>query len=277
MPAIQGLKKKLRGIRSTQKLTKAMKTVAAVKFSKLSGMYNEFSAYGRQCAALYRDYTEELISYFPAGDPDAPVCVVVLGANKGLCGSFNAELLSFAQRQLEKLDRPYLLVACGKRAINYFKEKRISVEAELVFDDVPTYEDGGKLLKLLTDWRAEKKISAIKVIYPHYINTVLQRPSVEDLFEPSDDPKAKSKESILFVPDRSTILEKTANNIFQSLMYQVILETAVGAQAATLMTMRSAYDTATEYSEQLETQINRLRQSAVTADVIETSSERKEQ
>ena len=61
------------------------------------------------------------------------------------------------------------------------------------------------------------------------------------------------------------------------MMYEVLLETALGAQAATLMTMRSAYDTATEYSDQLETQINRLRQSAVTADVIETSGERKEQ
>ena len=87
MPAIQILKKKLKGIRSTQKLTKAMKTVAAVKFSKLSGMYNDFSASGRQCALLYQDYKKELISYFPPGDPDAPVCVVVMGANKGMCGS----------------------------------------------------------------------------------------------------------------------------------------------------------------------------------------------
>ncbi len=271
MAALQQLKKKLRGIRSTQKLTKAMKTISAVKFSKLSGIYNEFSSYGRQCASLYQAYKEELVSYFPAEDPEAPLCVVVLAANKGLCGSFNADLLNFARTELFKLDRPYRLVACGKQAISFFKEKRIPIDHELVFDDVPTYEDGGTLLNLLTDWRAEKKISAIKVIYPHYFNMVKQKPCVETLFEAEEFGKNKSGENILFVPDRPTIIEKTANNIFRSLMYEVVLETALGAQAATLMTMRSAYDTATEYSQQLETQINRQRQSAVTADVLETS------
>ncbi|MBQ7936557.1 MAG: F0F1 ATP synthase subunit gamma [Clostridia bacterium] len=276
MPAVQILKKKLRGIRSTQKVAKAMKTVSTVKFSKLNGIFNEFSAYGRQCASLYWAYKEELISFFPPGDPEAPVCVVVLCSNKGLCGSFNAEVLNFAQEELEKLERPYLLVACGKQAINYFKEKQKPIEKELIFGDVPSYEDGRKLLNLLTGWRAEKKISSIKVIYPHYVNMVKQQPSVENLFEITEDTKEESGEAILFVPDRPTIIEKTANNIFQSLMYEVLLETALGAQAATLMTMRSAYDTATEYSQQLESQINRQRQSAVTADVIETSSERKE-
>ena len=58
------------------------------------------------------------------------------------------------------------------------------------------------------------------------------------------------------------------------MFYEIVLEAAIGAQAATLMTMRSAFDTATEYAENLEKEINRLRQSAVTADVIETSAER---
>jgi dephospho-CoA kinase len=165
--------------------------------------------------------------------------VVVLAANKGLCGSFNADLLNFARTELFKLDRPYRLVACGKQAISFFKEKRIPIDHELVFDDVPTYEDGGTLLNLLTDWRAEKKISAIKVIYPHYFNMVKQKPCVETLFEAEEFGKKKSGENILFVPDRPTIIEKTANNIFRSLMYEVVLETALGAQAATLMTMFS--------------------------------------
>ena len=64
-----------------------------------------------------------------------------------------------------------------------------------------------------------------------------------------------------------------AAKIFMAVAYELILETALGAQAATLMTMRSAYDTATEYCEALESEINRKRQSAVTEDVIETSSE----
>ena len=277
MPAVQILKKKLRGIRSTQKLTKAMKTVSTVKFSKLNGIYNKFSAYGKQCNALYEKYKAGLANFLPPADPNAPICVIVFSTNKGLCGSFNAELHSFAQEELAKLKRPYLLVAYGKKAISYFKEKQQPVELALIPEDVPTYEESTHLLQTIFQWRAEKKISSVKIIYPKYTNMVKQTPVIQDLFEASGSSKDdQADESTLFVPDRQTIIAKTADKIFQAILYELLLETALGAQAATLMTMRSAYDTATEYSEQLESQINRQRQSAVTADVIETSSERKE-
>ena len=77
----------------------------------------------------------------------------------------------------------------------------------------------------------------------------------------------------MFVPDRQTVILSTAERVLVSILYKKMLETALGAQAATLTTMRSAYDTACEYSAQLETQINRMRQSQVTADVIENSSD----
>ena len=72
---------------------------------------------------------------------------------------------------------------------------------------------------------------------------------------------------------KQMVIENVAPVIFQSIFYKLLLEVALGANASTLMTMRSAYDTATEYCEQLESEINRQRQSAVTADVLETASE----
>ena len=77
----------------------------------------------------------------------------------------------------------------------------------------------------------------------------------------------------MFVPDKKTVISNTAEKILISIIYKKILEAALGAQAATLTTMRSAYDTACEYASQLETEINRKRQSQVTADVIEVSSD----
>ena len=100
---------------------------------------------------------------------------------------------------------------------------------------------------------------------------MLQKPSQTELFsvkrEDEEDP------GLLLAPDRDTVISRTAMTVFGSMVYQILLESAIGAQAATLMTMRSAFDTATEYCERLEGEINRLRQSAVTADVIETSGE----
>jgi len=97
-----------------------------------------------------------------------------------------------------------------------------------------------------------------------------QTPVCDDLF--TFDQEAEHEE-LLFVPDKQTVIVHTAEKVLLSILYKKILEAALGAQAATLTTMRSAYDTACEYSAQLKTQINRMRQSQVTADVIEVSSD----
>ena len=98
-----------------------------------------------------------------------------------------------------------------------------------------------------------------------------QIPVMTELFTVKSEKAESSQENILFVPDRKTVMESISKKVIFAAVYGFILETALGAQASTLNTMRSAYDTATAYSGMLETQINRKRQSEVTADVIETA------
>ena len=270
MPAIQNLKKQLRGIRSTRKLTKAMKTVSTVKFSKLNGIYSAFSPYGKECESIYSKYEASFVNVLAASDPDAPTLVVVIGTNKGMCGSFNSELLNYAAEQISRTEGA-LVAAVGKKAVSFFKKKNIKLEKEYTFDDVPSYEEAGMLLDDIALWRSQGRISGVVVIYQRYINMMIQRPARFELFTLK---RADEEDfGLLLCPDRETVISRTAMTVFGSVVYSLVLETALGAQAATLMTMRSAFDTATEYCQRLEGEINRLRQSAVTADVIETSAE----
>ena len=272
MLAVQGLKKQLRGIRSTKKLTKAMRTVSTVKFSKLNNIYSEYSKYGKQCRSICKQYGQFFLENVPATNPDAPSAVIVMASNKGLCGKFNADILAFAEEELAKMDS-YLLVACGKKAIHYFKTKERVIEKEYVLEDIPTYEESSALIEDIIAWRKEGKVSRVYVIYPKYVNIMYQIPKISELFSVES---GKKEESVLFMPDQDTANQNIAKVVFRAMFYEYILETAVGAQAATLLTMRAAYDTATEYFEELEGEINRIRQSAVTADVIETSAEQEE-
>lgn len=271
MAAIQSLKKQLRGIRSTQKLAKAMKTISTVKFSKLNGVYSGYSAYGKQCEQMYRQFGDAFLEIVGEGQPDAPVALVVIAGNKGLCGSFNSEVLQYAKSQAEMLGA-YRLIPCGKKAIQYFKTKKMPAEKEVVFGDVPSIEETSQLLDELLLWRKEGRIGKIMVVYPQYRNMMLQQPVIREFFGKGGHEASNS----LFVPDQATLAEQIARNVFHGMFYELVLESALGAQAATLMTMRAAFDTATDYCTRLEGQINRQRQSAVTADVIETSSEREE-
>ncbi len=267
MATVQSLKKKLQTIRSTAKVTRAMKTASTVKFSKLSGIYTEYEKYGNQYSCLYETYRSEFNSIFKPANPDAPSCYVVITSNKGMCGSFNTELVSF----FVGMEKNGLIISCGKKGTDYLGRKGIKSEKSFVFDDIPSYEQVKVLFEYIRSLMNEGKISSVMTVYPEYINMIKQTPVCKDLFNFEEG--GTEEEAPLFVPDRETVIKNTAEKIFLSVLYKRVLEAALGAQAATLTAMRSAYDTACEYSAKLETEMNRKRQSQVTADVIEISSE----
>lgn len=270
MPAIQALKKKLRGIQSTQKISKAMKTISSIKISQLTAVYNGYNEYGKQCEKLYEEYKSDLSGALPPLNPQSPECIIVMASNKGLCGGFNADLLKFADEEIEKSEN-YVLIPCGKQAIVHFNQNKSDFEKSFIFNDIPDYDEANELLSYVLDLRKSQKISSVKVIYQKYSNMMKQTPFVQELFcEENENP---GDGTVLLVPDIQSVIKNVAPIVFQSIVYKFLLEVALGAHASTLMTMRSAYDTATEYCMQLEIEINRQRQSAVTADVLETASE----
>lgn len=272
MPTVQNLKKQLRGINSTQKLTKAMKTASTVKFSKLNSIYAKHSLYGESCRQLFEMNKSGLLEMVKAVNPDAPTAIIVIAGNKGLCGNFNSEILRFAKAEIEKQENA-VVVACNKKAISFFESKKIKTEKDFVFSDVPTFDEAAMLLEEIIGWRILGKISDVHIIYPKYVNMMLQKPTLSNMFSDSKD---DFKQEICFLPDKETVVKNMATDVFAASFYSIVLEAAIGAQAATLMTMRSAFETATEYKESLEKQINRIRQNAVTADVLETFAEQKD-
>lgn len=271
MPTIQTLKKKLQVILSTKKITQAMKTASTVKYSKLAAQYSDFARYEEQCSNMYQTYRDDINSVFLPKNPNAPVLYIVLSSNKGMCGNFNTELLLFFEDIFRKQKAPAVVFCCGKKGIDYFDNKKIPYNEAFVFDDIPSFSVASELFEKTMKLVKNGDVSDVKIVYPKYINTMKQRPVCDDLLS-FDEGEPKGEEP-LYVPDKQTVINSTAEKILVSILYKKILETALGAQAATLTTMRSAYDTACEYSTQLEMQINRKRQSQVTADVIEISSE----
>lgn len=271
MVTVQSLKKKLQVIHSTRKLTQAMKTAATVKFAKLSGLYSNYEKYEQQCSCLYETYRKDFNSVFSFTNADAPVCYIVMASNKGMCGAFNSELLCFFDKILKNEEKAPVIFCCGKKVKEHLQNKKIPYEKVFIFEDIPSYAQAEELFEEICRFMREGKISSVKVIYPAYINMLNQNPASCELF--SFETEKEGDDDPIFVPDKETVIGNAAGKILVSIIYKKLLETALGAQAATLSTMRSAYDTACEYSAQLETEINRKRQSQVTADVIEISAE----
>ncbi|MBQ2755148.1 MAG: F0F1 ATP synthase subunit gamma [Oscillospiraceae bacterium] len=275
MAGLRELRKHLKSIRSIGQLAGAMKTVATAKYSRINAAYSAYSEYAGECRRILERFGADLaFSGRPTLETPRPPCFVVLGGNRGLCGSYNIELMSlFAKTLAQHPDA--LIVACGKIAVQYCREKNISVCREFIFNDVPDYSEAKELSEYLRSLYAEGKTDSIQILYQKFVNMLTQTPVCEPLLPCGASAAAEEDEDFrtVYIPDRETVLKKTILNCIDSAVYDSLLECAAGSQAATIMAMRSAYDNSQESSDKLETKINRIRQGEVTADVIEISYE----
>lgn len=271
MATLQELKKKHKSIKSTQKLTKAMKTVSAAKYSRLNGVYGGFTLYSDACFSLYEKYSSEINSLLPRCDTAAPSAVFVFSSNKGMCGGFNTELFSLFSEKISEMPENTLYFPCGKKAVSYFTEKKLPFNKEYIFSDIPSEAEVHSFLEDILEMRKNGEISSVFVIYPEYKNVMKQLPVMKELFRAENKKQDEERDTVIYVPDKMTVMKTLTDKVLFTLVYAVVTGTALGAQASTLTTMRSAYDTAVKYSAMLEIQINRKRQSEVTADVIETT------
>lgn len=275
MATLPELKKKLKGIKSTEKLTKAMKSVSAAKYSHLNTVHSKHRAYSEECRTLFKEYAGISEEFIPPCNNAAPPAVFVIASNKGMCGGFNTEIFNFFIEKKADFPENTLFFPCGKKSIGYFSEKQIPYEKSYIFSDIPSCDESEAFLRDIISMRENEKISKVFIIYPEFRNAMKQIPVITDFFSAAEGSDEDTDDSnTLFVPDKETVLKSITDAVLGDMMFTILTVTALGAQAATLNTMRSAYDTATVYSAQFETQINRKRQSEVTADVLETATER---
>lgn len=276
MAGLNELKKHLRSVQVVGQLAGAMKTISSVKYSRINALYSEYSAYADDCGDLLREFGDSAFAVAEP-NPNAPDCYVIIGSNRGLCGGYNAELHTYAEEVLRAAGKPYRLIVCGKNACTHFRDKKEEIFREFVFSDVPSYEECLELCNLLQDDYLSGNIASVRIIRQKFKNMLNQTPEVLPLL-PLEKSGGGSRQSddFLFVPDRETVVSSIAEKCLDSVIYAKVLEAAAGAQAATLMAMRSAYDNAEESGAKLETELNRRRQSEVTAGVLETSSENAE-
>ena len=270
MAGLQELRKRLRSIRSTGQLAAAMRTAATAKYARLNRVRGEFSPYARACedmlhhlgSAGVRRETEEIRRR------DA---VVLMSSNRGLCGGFNAELFRFFAQREQHGEEPPLLLVCGKKAAGWCREQGLETE-EHILSDVPDYAEAKALAERLRELYVTGQAERILVVYQSFHNMLTQVPAERQLLPEPGLTAGTADRQLLSLPDRETIGDSLAVSCMDAAVYGLALENAAGAQAATLVAMRSACDNAEASAAKLEITINRRRQAEVTASVIETAS-----
>jgi len=272
MASLQELRKRLRSIRSIEQLAGAMRTAATVKYSRLGRVRDGFSPYASAGAELLRLLGTDGIAR-ETETAQQRGCIIVFSGNRGLCGGFHTELFRFLEKTLVSMTPSPLLLVGGRRAAAWLRERGFSYE-EFSVSDVPEYDEIRPIAARAMQLFISGEAGTVFVLFQHFCNMLTQEPMMLQFLPDADaeKPEAADGGELLFLPDRETVARQIAEFCLNARLYDLALECAAGAQAATLMSMRSACDNARTAAADLEVTINRRRQAEITSGVIETAA-----
>ena len=274
---ITKIRKRLKTVDATKKLTNATELVATVKLQK----YNQKAMVNKQYAAdlaefirlvLAQPIEEETNPYLIKSDVDNPLHIII-AANSGLCGSYNNDLLKYVEENVPK-DEP--IFAIGTIPFNWLMKNGYLVIQ--MYDELEDLQP--KIMNSLIDsilaLYANNEISEIDVIYTEYINTLTYHPTTMKIL-PLDIPAQENTRDIFLEPDRDAVLNRLVPMYVSSQLYVTFLQAKTSENAARRNAMNKANKNADKLVNELTLSYNQARQAAITQEMNEISASIKEE
>ena len=282
MASLIDMRRRIRAVSSTQQITKAMKTVAA---SKLRRAQDRMLG-ARPFAGLMLSVLNSLATrvdpslhplLMPAVAPEAPTLLVVVTADKGLCGGFNSTLIRSASAYVGNADREVALGLVGRKGRDFFVRRGFDVRYEDVniFGDL-RYTHAQSVARVAVEQFTGGDVSDVYVLYNEFKSVIQQRVVIERLLpiprlEPSED-DATVLADHLFEPSPETIFEELLPRHVETQLFRAMLESAAAEHAARMTAMDAATRNAGEMIDQLTLHMNKVRQATITRELIEVVS-----
>ncbi len=287
MAKARSILKRAKAVRSTRTITKTMEMISTARFKKTHNRVVAARPYTDRLAQIAADMVHggESVSSHPLLAADENVkrdVLLVITANRGLCGAYNSSVLRLAlerHRQLKEAGGEVLLYVVGKRGIQFLKFRKLAVEKSFTqFDYQPQYEEVTALADALMDQFMQKKIGGLEVAYTQFISAGKQAPAIAQVLPLAvmSAPKAENagEKSVVestyeYVPSGQEVLDKLLPAAVRMKLYQCFLDAAVSEQMARMTSMRAATDNADEMIHNLTVLYNRTRQSQITTELAE--------
>jgi len=281
MPGAKEIRTQINSIGSTRKITKAMEMVAASKMRRAQERMRAAQPYARKMrgvvAHLARAHSEYAHPYTVEREAKA-VGFVVVSSDRGLCGGLNVNLFRRAVAEMAGWhDRgvEVRVSVIGKKASAFFGRFKADIVSEAVnLGDAPQLSELVGAIKVMMDDYMAGRIDRLFVASNEFVNTMTQRPIVEQLIPiapaAEDDDKAMSHHwDYIYEPDAAEVIDTLMARYIESLIYQEVAENAACEQAARMVAMKSATDNAGKLIDELQLIYNKARQAAITQELSE--------
>ena len=279
MPNVLDIRRRIRSVRSTQQITKAMKMVATAKLRKAQERALNSRPFDRQLQHVLNSLVERTESRshpLLQQRPEERVCLVVVTADKGLCGAFNTNIIKNAHSFLEERKQKELSLCCvGRKGRDFFRKRPVVLVNEFInifnkFD----YTEGQRIAAPLMQAFSSGKVDAIYLLFNEFKSMIQQQIVVKRLL-PIRHSAPSHRETLV-----DYIYEQPPEEIFNNLLpmfvefqvYHVLLESAAAEHAARMTAMGAATDNASKFIDSLTLTMNRARQAGITRELIEIVS-----
>lgn len=273
------IKRRIRSIQSTQKITRAMEMVAAAKLRRAQGNLLASRPYARKLTEVLGrliqgagDFSHPLLK---APEEGKIGCVVFTG-DRGLAGGYNVNILRLAQGFVDSIDDKdeSALIILGKKGRDYFRFRKYPIMQDYIsIGDVPTFIQAKELARQLMEWYQDGTLREVHLFYQKFQSAIQQIPTRIQLLplEAARAGEEANDEEIeyIFEPSPEDVLGTLLPNFVEIQVYEALLEAKASEHAARMTAMGSATDNAEEMIEKLILSYNRARQAAITTEISE--------
>lgn len=282
MSGAKEIRVKIRSIKSTQKITRAMEMVAASKMRRAQERMRSTRPYAERIRAVIAHLASGRLEYphpYLMEREPKQVGFIVISSDRGLCGGLNANLLRATVQSMKEWHQkniPIEICTIGRKAELFFRRLGGNVVASLVqLGDRPGINDVIGTVKVMLDAYDELRLDRLYLVSNQFINTMKQEPRVElllpvlpkkDLRVPRD---TRYSWDYIYEPDAKQLLDALLIRYIESLVYQGVVENIACEQAARMVAMKNATENASNLIDELELIYNKARQAAITRELSE--------
>ncbi len=286
MASLDDLKKRITSVKSTQKITKAMKMVAAAKLKRAQENAEKGRPYSKKMNNIILNLSSGISDKESApkllsgtGKEEIHLCVVMT-SDRGLCGGFNANIIKKAKSYFAKLDsegKELKIITVGSKGKDQLKRvygHKIIESISFKNSKNVNYFDAEKVCKVIIEKFEKEEFDVCTIFYNQFKNVITQIPQAQQIIplNTENNDESKLEDSYEFEPDEDEILSNLLPKNISTQIFKAMLENSASEQGARMSAMDNATRNAGEMVDKLTIQYNRSRQAAITKELIEIIS-----
>lgn len=286
MPSLLDMRRRIKSVKNTQQITKAMKMVAAAKLKRAQDRVTAARPYAQKMSEILGNLSANVSDEFshPLLDErgDEKYLIVLVSADKGLAGAFNANVIKMTQGFLaENAGKQASMIPVGRKGRDFFKRREMNSVEEYVgltgggsVNHTDAMEIAAKIIKTFTE---DTSIDKVFLVFTEFKSVLSQKPAIEQLLPipriaPETATQGGAQAEYIYEQPPAEIFGKLLPKQVETQIYRAMLESVASEQGSRMTAMESASKNAGELIDTLTLNMNRIRQAAITKEIIEVVS-----